>query len=156
MLLSQSNLKKDGATKKGDENNEETSGQTSSTASGAAEPSETPSGADGNPKVSGNNNEGGEGQGGQEEGPSATHELGFGAVATGENVEEGDEISFLIRELPIRNPDECFGDDAREDTTGVCLWAAAVVLARWMASAEVQARLDGQTVIDLGAGCGAG
>lgn len=156
MLLSQSSLKKDSAAKQDNEKNEETSGQASSTASGAANRSDPPSGADGAFNVAGSNSEGGAGRGEQEEGPSATHELGFGVGATGENVEEGDEISFLVRELPIRNPDECFGDDAREDTTGVCLWAAAVVLARWMASPEVQARLDGQTVIDLGAGCGAG
>lgn len=82
----------------------------------------------------------------------------------GEDQDEDDEklkekkngVRFLLRELPIRNPDECFGDDAREDTTGLNLWAAAVVLARWVASPAIVSRLEGKTVLELGAGCGAG
>ncbi|CAM9291854.1 unnamed protein product [Scytosiphon promiscuus] len=124
--------------------------------------------------------------GDDEDGPSITHELGFGigesvpeeAGSPGsgadsgsggggsaeEDEEDDDEAKrkkkrgkrFLVRELPIRNPDECFGDDAREDTTGLNLWAAAVVLARWVASPAVTSRLEGKTVLELGAGCGAG
>lgn len=115
--------------------------------------------------------------GGNGDGPSITHELGFG-IGEGEAVtsssgsaggdndddDEDDEetrrrrrgVRFLLRELPIRNPDECFGDDAREDTTGLNLWAAAVVLARWVASPAIVSRLEGKTVLELGAGCGAG
>lgn len=94
-------------------------------------------------------------EGGEEDdgGPSVTHELGFSAGAVGD---ESEGKSFRIRELPIRNPDECFGDDAREDATGLNLWAAAVVLARWLASPDMRARLDGKTILELGAGCGAG
>ena len=109
--------------------------------------------------------------------PSITHELGFavdvtcvssnrgnangGGSGNGGEEEEGGrapapKLSVLLRELPIRNPDECFGDDAREDTTGLNLWAAAIVLGRWMASPAVQALLEGKTVLELGAGCGAG
>ncbi|CAM9928264.1 unnamed protein product, partial [Hapterophycus canaliculatus] len=119
--------------------------------------------------------------GGDDDGPSITHELGFGIGesapgaaspgsdgGSGSNADEGEEDDdeekrkkrrgkrFLVRELPIRNPDECFGDDAREDTTGLNLWAAAVVLARWVASPAVISRLEGKTVLELGAGCGAG
>lgn len=124
--------------------------------------------------------------GGDDDGPSITHELGFGlgestpeAVSqsssassgsgggSGSNADAGEEDDdeekrkkrrgkrFLVRELPIRNPDECFGDDAREDTTGLNLWAAAVVLARWVASPAIVSRLEGKTVLELGAGCGA-
>lgn len=74
----------------------------------------------------------------------------------GERRKKRQRVSFRLRELPIRNPDECFGDDAREDTTGLNLWAAAVVLARWVASPEIVSRLKGKTVLELGAGCGAG
>ena len=115
-----------------------------------------------------------------DDGPSITHELGFGigegivatasdgsAAQPGEKEEDDDDdddekrkkekgVRFRLRELPIRNPDECFGDDAREDTTGLNLWAAAVVLARWVASPEIVSRLEGKTVLELGAGCGAG
>lgn len=165
MLLSQSSLKKkqDSTAVKNDddENQEASSGQASTTASGAADPSDaSPSSADESftAALGDTSSGGGAGNGEDGESPSATHVLGFGGVAAaGENAGgEGEDLSFLIRELPIRNPDECFGDDAREDTTGVCLWAAAVVLARWMASPEIRARLDGQTVVELGAGCGAG
>lgn len=118
-----------------------------------------------------------------DDGPSITHELGFGigegvaaaaaaAVTSDGNTAQAEEdddenddeerrkkrkgVRFRLRELPIRNPDECFGDDAREDTTGLNLWAAAVVLARWVASPEIVSRLEGKTVLELGAGCGAG
>lgn len=149
-----------------------------------------------NKKAGGGGGGGGAEDGGEEEGqdgcdvddgPSITHELGFGigegvaAVASGggdsssnadqaededednDDDEDGEEkrkkrngVRFRLRELPIRNPDECFGDDAREDTTGLNLWAAAVVLARWVASPEIVSRLEGKTVLELGAGCGAG
>ncbi|CAM9268504.1 unnamed protein product [Ectocarpus sp. 6 AP-2014] len=118
-----------------------------------------------------------EDDGGSGDGPSITHELGFGigegeavtsssGSAGGDNDEDDEDdeetrrrrrgVRFLLRELPIRNPDECFGEDAREDTTGLNLWAAAVVLARWVASPAIVSRLDGKTVLELGAGCGAG
>eukprot|EP00752_Nemacystus_decipiens_P014334 g12753.t1 len=140
-----------------------------------------------NKKAGGGGEEGGqEGRDGDaDDGPSITHELGFGigegvaaAVASdgssaqaeeGEDDDDDDDdeqeedkrkkrkgVRFRVRELPIRNPDECFGDDAREDTTGLNLWAAAVVLARWVASPDIVSRLEGKTVLELGAGCGAG
>lgn len=87
-----------------------------------------------------------------DESVSITHELGFG-IDTGCSSEE---VSFRVRELAIRNPDECFGEDAKTDTTGLNLWGAAVVLARWMADPAIRARLEGKTVLELGAGCGAG
>lgn len=89
-----------------------------------------------------------------DDGPSVTHELGFDL---GDSTGDDDEgITFHMRELLIRDPDECFGEDATKDTTGLCLWASAVVLARWMASPELRQRLEGKTVVELGAGCGAG
>lgn len=151
--------------------------------------------------INNENNSGGGGGGDDDthgDGPSITHELGFGVVlpppssgsysafsSSGgdgnnnnnnnksdnpkadkhdEDQDDDDDelkrrengVRFLLRELPIRNPDECFGDDAREDTTGLNLWAAAVVLARWVASPAIVSRLEGKTVLELGAGCGAG
>lgn len=97
--------------------------------------------------------EGGEGEKGGE-GPSITHELGF-RLGESENAEE-EGPTFRLRELWIKNPERCFGEDARKDTTGLCLWASAVVLARWVASPDLRARLEGQKVLELGAGCGAG
>lgn len=89
-----------------------------------------------------------------DDGPSVTHELGFDL---GDSTGDDDEgITFHMRELLIQDPDECFGEDATKDTTGLCLWASAVVLARWMASPELRQRLEGKTVVELGAGCGAG
>ena len=98
---------------------------------------------------------GGEPRGQGEDSVSVTHELGFG-IGVGASNDEDDGVSFRVRELPIRNPDECFGEDAREDTTGLNLWGAAVVLARWVAEPAMQARLEGKTILELGAGCGAG
>lgn len=102
---------------------------------------------------------GGAATGEDDNSPSITHELGFGGARHSEESEEAGaprELSFFMRELPIRNPDECFGDDPKEDTTGLCLWGASVVLARWVASAELQKRLGEKSVLELGAGCGAG
>jgi len=57
-----------------------------------------------------------------------------------------------IRELAITNADNPFADSERpdQDTTGLSIWSAALILARWMRTmnwADV-------TVIELGAGCG--
>lgn len=87
-----------------------------------------------------------------DESVSVTHEIGFG-IGTDCSSKE---VSFRVRELAIRNPDECFGEDAKADTTGLNLWGAAVVLARWMADPAIRAQLEGKTVLELGAGCGAG
>ncbi|CAM9377311.1 unnamed protein product [Choristocarpus tenellus] len=114
------------------------------------------------------------------EGPSVVHKLvldppeGWSVVLSSEtegNDEEpiegkggggdgiGDEKvvpkTVLVRELPIPNADECFGDQPEEDTTGLGVWGSAVVLARWIASPDIRSRLQGLTVVELGAGCGA-
>lgn len=144
MLLSQSSLGNGKGTQAhGEDAAEKGTADTMVPSDGAAEPSNAEKGT----AASGE-------EGASERGPSVTHELGFG-VADPENPDEGC-IAFNIRELSIRDPDRCFGEDATKDTTGLCLWAAAVVLARWVASPELCERLEGQDVLELGAGCGAG
>lgn len=155
MLLSQSSLGKDkkdsqttasteeNPTEGNSENNEPTAG-----------PADKALGADSSDTHGGSKADNGEAQGG--DGVSITHELGFGVKNSAVSNSTGIGVSFVVRELAIRNPDDCFGDDPTKDTTGLCLWGASVVLARWVASAELQKRLAGKSVLELGAGCGAG
>ena len=61
---------------------------------------------------------------------------------------------ILIRELPITRADNPFGsDDAPEDdSTGLAVWPASIILARW--AAVKKELIKGKVVIELGAGCG--
>ena len=64
-----------------------------------------------------------------------------------------DAQTLLVRELPIKNADSPFGDDAIDDTTGLGIWCASLVMGRWMASKSMLGRFDGKSVLELGAGC---
>lgn len=57
-----------------------------------------------------------------------------------------------IRELAITNADNPFADTDRpdQDTTGLSIWSAALILARW----TQQKSWEDATVLELGAGCG--
>lgn len=57
-----------------------------------------------------------------------------------------------IRELAITNADNPFADTDRpdQDTTGLSIWSAALILARW----TTQKNWENATVLELGAGCG--
>ena len=55
-----------------------------------------------------------------------------------------------IRELAIS--EDPFGSSPMEDTTGLGVWCASLVMARWMV--DMASRFDGKTTIELGAGCG--
>jgi predicted nicotinamide N-methyase len=66
---------------------------------------------------------------------------------------ENEAKTVLIRELPIKNADNPFGDSAIDDTTGLGIWSASLVMARWMASKSELGRFDNKTVLELGAGC---
>lgn len=59
---------------------------------------------------------------------------------------------LLIRELAITNADNPFADTERpdQDTTGLSIWSAALVLARW----TKEMTWKDSTVCELGAGCG--
>jgi hypothetical protein len=71
-----------------------------------------------------------------------------------ENEDKKDKKTILIRELPIAHADDPFGAKPEEDTTGLGIWAASLVCARWMSSEEIASRMEGKSVIELGAGCG--
>lgn len=57
-----------------------------------------------------------------------------------------------VRELAITNADNPFADTDRpdQDTTGLSIWSAALILARWMKTKQ----WGDTTVLELGAGCG--
>ena len=57
-----------------------------------------------------------------------------------------------VRELPMSDA-KLFGSSAQDDTTGLGIWAASIVLARWAVDLGA-ARLGGRVVCELGAGCG--
>ena len=59
-----------------------------------------------------------------------------------------------IRELPITRADNPFGSESNPDadTTGLGIWPASVLLARWVV--QERSLLQGKTVAELGAGCG--
>jgi hypothetical protein len=60
-----------------------------------------------------------------------------------------------VRELPITRADNPFGSDEapEDDTTGLGLWPASVLLAQWLARAGLEILRD-KVVVELGAGCG--
>ena len=59
---------------------------------------------------------------------------------------------LLIRELAMVNADNPFADSERpdQDTTGLSIWSASLVLARWMSTKS----WENAAVLELGAGCG--
>lgn len=80
---------------------------------------------------------------------TVVHDLNFAPPDDNKNKEAP---PLRIRELPIPNTQDPFGDRPELDTTGYGIWAASLVMARWMAaSAE---RFNGQRLVELGAGCG--
>ena len=64
-------------------------------------------------------------------------------------------LVLKIRELPISNADDPFGDPGQpqDDTTGYGIWSASLILARWIVDQFVD-DWKGKTVLELGAGCG--
>lgn len=99
-------------------------------------------------------------------GSSATacvvHEFDFRrAVETSVSTQEeeqdeakGRNPTLLVRELPIAHADDPFGAKAEEDTTGLGIWSASLVCARWMATEFIASRMEGKSILELGAGCG--
>jgi hypothetical protein len=89
---------------------------------------------------------GGEGDGSRMEG-EATHAFRFGA---------GDDSPVVhVRELGELGAEDhmrVLGRTADSDRTGLQLWAASLVLSRWLVDLAPQIR--GKGVIELGAGCG--
>lgn len=65
------------------------------------------------------------------------------------------ERPLKIRELAIKNADNPFADEDRpdQDTTGLSIWSASLVMARWM-QGKVMSWKEGATFLELGSGCG--
>jgi len=72
--------------------------------------------------------------------PSITHSFLFGSTVV------------LVRELPIANADDPFGQAPHDDTTGYGIWAASLVMSQWMA--QLSNRFVDKHILELGAGCG--
>ena len=54
---------------------------------------------------------------------------------------------------PIKHADDPFGQAPEDDTTGLGIWCASLVMARWLASPSMVGRMAGRRVLELGAGC---
>lgn len=63
-----------------------------------------------------------------------------------------DLMPLKIRELAMTNADNPFADSERpdQDTTGLSIWSASLVLARWLKTIS----WDEKRVLELGSGCG--
>lgn len=72
--------------------------------------------------------------------------------------------SIKVRELPIENPDDPFTNEVADDTTGLGIWAASLVLASYLAHACLgedgslnlppsASSTTPKIVLELGAGC---
>lgn len=62
-----------------------------------------------------------------------------------------------IRELPIARADNPFGSDIRpeDDATGLGIWPASLLAARWLAlSEDIKNLIRNNIFLELGAGCG--
>ncbi len=63
-------------------------------------------------------------------------------------------VIIIIYDQPIAHADNPFGAEAIEDTTGLGIWCASLVMARWLASPSMVERMKNKTILELGAGCG--
>lgn len=61
---------------------------------------------------------------------------------------------FLSPHQPIAHPDNPFGQSPRDDTTGLSIWCASLIMARWLSSPYMSSRLQNKHILELGGGCG--
>ena len=66
------------------------------------------------------------------------------------------EQPLKIRELAMKNADNPFADTDRpdQDTTGLSIWSASLVMARWMKDKAKNDFWKDSSVLELGSGCG--
>ena len=66
------------------------------------------------------------------------------------------EQPLKIRELAMENADNPFADTDRpdQDTTGLSIWSASLVMAWWMQAVGKTGYWKDRTVLELGSGCG--
>ncbi|KAJ1439784.1 putative methyltransferase-domain-containing protein [Ochromonadaceae sp. CCMP2298] len=89
---------------------------------------------------------------------AVTHSMGFAyGLAAGEDPSAA-SVRVQVRELPITRADSPFGSTAapEDDTTGLSVWPAAILLSHWVAQWGTSGGGDlaGKVVLELGAGCG--
>jgi predicted nicotinamide N-methyase len=79
---------------------------------------------------------------------STTHVFGLGG--------EGNATTLTVREQVMQNADSPFTTEDQDDTTGLAIWAASLVCARWLADigSKTPEVFEGLNVLELGAGCG--
>ena len=84
---------------------------------------------------------------------AVVHEMDFSSSIPKET-DRNNRRTMKIRELPITRADNPFGSESNPDadTTGLGIWPASVLLARWVV--QERSLLQGKTVAELGAGCG--
>ena len=82
------------------------------------------------------------------------HEFDFVKGDAEHEISDGRSPSVLIRELPIAHADNPFGQAPIEDTTGLGIWCASLVMSRWLATRSMVERMENKTILELGAGCG--
>lgn len=72
------------------------------------------------------------------------------------NTLDGSDKPLYVRELPITRADNPFGSEVapQDDTTGLGLWPATVLCAKWIVQEENLALIRDKVVVELGAGCG--
>jgi len=63
------------------------------------------------------------------------------------------ETLLTVREMVMQNADSPFTTDDQDDTTGLAIWAASLVAARWLTELA-PTHFEGANVLELGAGCG--
>ena len=63
-------------------------------------------------------------------------------------------LMLTIRELELKNADSPFTNEAYDDTTGLAIWVASLILSRWIAKLSINDKFKGLNVLELGAGCG--
>mmetsp|Transcript_9621 Transcript_9621/g.23968 ORF Transcript_9621/g.23968 Transcript_9621/m.23968 type:complete len:438 (+) Transcript_9621:132-1445(+) len=66
------------------------------------------------------------------------------------------EQPLKIREMAMKNADNPFADTERpdQDTTGLSIWSASLVMARWMQAVGKTGYWKDRSVLELGSGCG--
>jgi len=73
------------------------------------------------------------------------------------NKESGENM-LSIRELAIKHADNPFGNEPIDDTTGLGIWCASIIMSRWIADDSLKncmkERLQDKALLELGAGCG--
>lgn len=90
----------------------------------------------------------------RQEEKGVVHEFDFLKGDIKHEISDGGAPSVFIRELPIAHADDPFGQAPIEDTTGLGIWCASLVMSRWLASRSMVKRMENKAILELGAGCG--